>query len=242
MKTKIDGKEYEVMDFDPVKAKEQGVIVATKRGEHLSEWHHFTSVEGRGDKIAGVRDPKHGIQHWREDGCYVDKLNHSNNDLQLLIPSPWQLPPPPEGREWMRASEWTQDMLPDGMRPLLADEKAVARIDECIHDKSEGGWEPAEGISGFAANQIKRYLVRTARPVPTLKRLPLTAEDFPYGTCMQATGWPKFAYTPCRVNPLGEIIIAGHGVHSLEGLSRSDWLKKSPAAASFVPCFKEVWE
>ena len=31
---------------------------------------------------------------------------------------PWKLPDPPPGREWHR-SDWTQEMLPDGWRPLL---------------------------------------------------------------------------------------------------------------------------
>lgn len=34
----------------------------------------------------------------------------------------WQLPAPPAGRQWHRNDGWTQADLPDGFRPLMADE------------------------------------------------------------------------------------------------------------------------
>lgn len=35
---------------------------------------------------------------------------------------PWTLPPPPEGQQWHR-TDWTEEMLPKGYRPLLLEEK-----------------------------------------------------------------------------------------------------------------------
>lgn len=81
--------------------------------------------------------------------------------------APWTLPPPPAGHAWHR-DDWTQEMLPDGWRPLLKGEKAI-----CGEGNDEMGWL----ISGkwFWSWQDSRdhipkcdkYFWRTRRPLPS---------------------------------------------------------------------------
>jgi hypothetical protein len=77
-------------------------------------------------------------------------------------PEPWKLPEPPAGQEWHR-TDWTQEMLPEGWRPLLQGEKCKAG-DEWASWTSLGlpKWTPAalDHISFPSSHS------RTRRPLP----------------------------------------------------------------------------
>ncbi len=88
-------------------------------------------------------------------------------ELQSLIrvkPTPaWKLPDPPEGRKWHR-EDWTQEMLPDGWRPLLYGE---------IPQGGDEGFDGSAWKTDWVAigeplvNDGNTYsLHRTRRPLP----------------------------------------------------------------------------
>lgn len=52
--------------------------------------------------------------------CDNDPVSVLEHGLDIRIKE-WKLPDPPAGRKWHR-EDWTQEMLPDGWRPLLAGE------------------------------------------------------------------------------------------------------------------------
>lgn len=51
-------------------------------------------------------------------GTYRVPINHPLDPDPSLKQPEWKLPDPPVGHKWHR-DDWTQDMLPDGYRPLL---------------------------------------------------------------------------------------------------------------------------
>lgn len=81
----------------------------------------------------------------------------------------WKLPDPPPGKQWHRTEGWTKEMLPEGMRPLLADEHYKAGDEylagsfgwmRSIYEDASNG-QPA---LNYALNYISRF--RTSRPLP----------------------------------------------------------------------------
>lgn len=71
---------------------------------------------------------------------------------------PWSLPPPPDGMKWHR-DDWTEEMLPEGYRPLLEGER-IQSGDEGI----------ASGV-GFSlirtcVGNLPEFQARTKRPLP----------------------------------------------------------------------------
>ena len=81
--------------------------------------------------------------------------------LKMRIPirlKPWSLPPPPDGMKWHR-DDWTEEMLPEGWRPLLEGER-IQSGDEGI----------ASGV-GFSlirtcVGNLPEFQARTKRPLP----------------------------------------------------------------------------
>lgn len=78
-------------------------------------------------------------------------------------PKPWTLPPPPKGRQWHR-DDWTEEMLPEGWRPLLKGEIYQKDVDELLFF---GSWVKVNhgGKPTDVAGDIS--YVRTRRPLPT---------------------------------------------------------------------------
>ena len=81
-------------------------------------------------------------------------------------PASWTLPPPPAGQEWHR-TDWTEDMLPDGWRPLLKGE-AYKNGDEYKHYSE---WRVETNVSSYQTTDYCHYHTRTRRPLPTPPRM-----------------------------------------------------------------------
>jgi hypothetical protein len=87
------------------------------------------------------------------------------NRIRIRL-KPWSLPPPPDGIKWHR-DDWTEEMLPEGYRPLLAQEPWV-KGDE-IKRGSHLPWQ----VAGSSLSDILDIKVsertqhcRTKRPLP----------------------------------------------------------------------------
>lgn len=160
-----------------------------------------------------------------EPGCY-------------RIKPEWTLPQPPEGLSWHRA-DWTEDLLPPGYRPLLAGEKCRWGEDECLHSK-ESTWEAVVGLSGVSPERLESWFLRTKRPLPTLKILPLTPEE------MLKAVWLKEPLVKDSLL-IVKVLECGNGystIHSwmgLEDLKNERW-SWSQDRINWHPCWKEVVE
>lgn len=99
------------------------------------------------------------------------------DDLALIPEEPaWTLPPPPEGHKWHR-NDWTQDMLPEGYRPLL-DGEVIEEDDEFFAASNEPQeWksyplpdEDDDGTNesiGHLCTGLLLFQHRTRRPLPS---------------------------------------------------------------------------
>jgi hypothetical protein len=100
----------------------------------------------------------------------------------LYRPAPeWQLPAPPEGKRW-HCDRWTQDMLPNGWRPLLKGEET-----DYGDERLNGGeWEEFRRGGSFdnvyCAEAYHRPL-RTRRPLPEPPKPWDCPEDVPVPVC-----------------------------------------------------------
>lgn len=76
--------------------------------------------------------------------------------------APWTLPAPPPGRRWHR-EDWTQDMLPEGYRPLLDGEKV--QIGDEVWLNKEDQWHASKAGSDMPRTEAHPRS-RTRRPLP----------------------------------------------------------------------------
>lgn len=138
-----------------------------------------------------------GIACWLKNSwgseCYIgNSINLTYSvPIDWRIPKPeWRLLEPPTNKQWHR-TDWTEDMLPEGWRPLLLNEKDHAS-DEELRD---GVWTTVSCLYNhrWHTGQSERH-TRTRRPLPTTKRLPLTAADVPIGSAFRPNGAPAGVY------------------------------------------------
>lgn len=90
----------------------------------------------------------------------------------------WTLPAPPEGQQWHR-TDWTEDMLPEGWRPLLLDEPRQRGDQFPKNQEPPFIWAEASGPPAIE-NKVKENWChhRTRRPLPTPPALiPLDVSD-----------------------------------------------------------------
>jgi hypothetical protein len=91
---------------------------------------------------------------------------------------PWSLPAPPPSKSWHRADGWTEEMLPSGYRPLLADE-SMSDEDEYGDDYRVGTVGPTKW-KNFKGLRASSNHMRTTRPLPTEPEfIDLGPEDVP---------------------------------------------------------------
>jgi hypothetical protein len=114
--------------------------------------------------LNGIADGK----AWESaDSCYFspvweeywsdDPISAIEKGYKIRL-KPWSLPPPPDGMKWHR-DDWTEEMLPEGYRPLLEGER-IQSGDEGI----------ASGV-GFSlirtcVGNLPGFQARTKRPLP----------------------------------------------------------------------------
>lgn len=92
------------------------------------------------------------------------------------------------GQEWHR-KDFTEDMLPDGWRPLLSDEK-YEKDDEWALAYEPTVWSASLGFSGNKCYESSSHS-RTRRPLPSVTK-PLTPDQI-------AAVWVEWRGGPCPV-------------------------------------------
>lgn len=107
------------------------------------------------------------------------------DENKVVRKKPWTLPAPPPGRAWHR-TDWQEDMLPEGWRPLLSGE-TYCKGDEYFDDGwSSKGWSTA---GDFLAGSLPGFRARTRRPLPVDPpppvMVPLEAADIIPGTAFR---------------------------------------------------------
>ncbi len=105
----------------------------------------------------------------------------------------WKLPDPPAGRQWHR-TDWTEEMLPEGWRPLLLRENEE-QMDEFLHP--DGKWHSGPSTGGASSHNFHR---RTRRPLPEETVMaPLGPEDVPPGSVIRSNDRHRFAVTKMSI-------------------------------------------
>lgn len=115
-----------------------------------------TQCASSGDAGAGDPSQDYHVDHYNCIHCGRE------NSVKVVEPegeTPWVLPPPPAGMKWHR-DDWTKDMLPEGYRPLLLDE----RDEDGDQQLSEGEWITLLDCR-FKTTEDERHC-RTRRPLP----------------------------------------------------------------------------
>lgn len=145
---------------------------------------------------------------------------------------PWTLPPPPEGQQWHR-TDWTQDMLPDGWRPLLKGESRGSG-DEYQYG-GDTGWRRCQIMATAEDDSMEFY--RTRRPLPTPPKLiPLDINDI--------RGTDEFKYKEGQVIQSvvswnnNNVELPRDGVIDYKELV-ADYLRRQHGSNEWKPCTKE---
>lgn len=153
--------------------------------------------------------------------------------------APWHLPDPPPDKQWHHA-DWTQEMLPDGWRPLLIGEREK-QDDEAF---ANGQWRTV----GLPETKPEDMLAlrRTRRPLPSAPvMVPLTRADVPYGSVFRTP--LGHDYMPTRIDNEMVLFSAGDAfVTTYAKLRENGWLIHRPGDVDvdgkpvFRCCEKEV--
>lgn len=152
---------------------------------------------------------------------------------------PWSLPAPPAAQSWHRA-DWTEDMLPEGWRPLLLGEVRQYG-DECLY---KGEWQPTSDTTACTSPSHLHY--RTRRPLPALpstKKVKLGPEDVPPGSAIRPSiTEPEYYYLVLSTHHDGITYAHRKDVRFRSYQSLFDCKDEilRPNTTQWAPCWKEV--
>lgn len=151
-------------------------------------------TDGRGEyPILGYVGDSKTPDSWTIDGKYMAD-SFTPSDLDLINAPEWHLPDPPEGYEWHR-NDWTEEMLPEGWRPLLLGESVEVGDDVWLN--KEYGWNTSANGSSIGRNPLHPF-ARTRRPLPPpkpkLREVQLCADDVLPGSVIRPVGWSGNQY------------------------------------------------
>lgn len=149
-----------------------------------------------------------------------------------------------DGEEWHR-TYFTEDMLPEGWRPLLKDEPL--QKGDSVRSPSFKQWGPPAGMLGqkpMSWPQSKEHY-RTSRPLPeSPKMVPLEASDVPPGSYIKQRSNPYWS-SVITVNPHGVVSAPfGFGLElttaPFQLLFTEGWLILRPGSTTWQKCEKEA--
>lgn len=199
---------------------------------------------------------------WPESALKPYSLSNSPWSLSRHIPG---FRPLRDGEEWHR-TDWTEEMLEGGWRPLLKGE-ALLREDEIFQNSRNAVWGNPISIPWFAGTDGGEtrggdpksiFFIRTRRPLPEPpKRVPLGPEDVPQGSAFVPPNDKGCRLVPLQINALGIVTYNGHdhsgdaGQYRIDGggaagvwhrswrsLMRDGWGMLLPGEVESKPCSK----
>lgn len=164
-------------------------------------------------------DPYAELKAAHKAGKVIQQIGHGSGDwfdcgtdigwtrpVECYRIKPWSLPPPPEGKRWHR-DDWTEEMLPEGTRPLLEGE-LIKQGDE-VYMQGKGPWGQATFIRSQASGSF--YQLRTRRPLPVEEWVDLEPGDVPPGSVFQKHNDGSY-YTPTLVSTSSDGVYFGDSV------------------------------
>lgn len=98
-------------------------------------------------------------------------------------------------------------------------------------------WKPLTDPASHAFS----FFMHTYRVQPTLKRVPLTAEDLPPGTAIRLTTLSEGSYKLVLAVRRGKVEVLGNTI-AFDALVRGDYVYSTDAGKTWKPCWKEVPE
>lgn len=125
----------------------------------------------RAGEPAQEGDRRYHSDVWQSEITYTDGVAFKDGRIyaRKLPAVEWRLPDPPPGEQWHRTDGWTQDMLPDGWRPLLFGECEGSYDKELDKELRDGRWidvrEPFVTLTS-----PKDSHTRTRRPLPAVEQ------------------------------------------------------------------------
>jgi hypothetical protein len=194
----------------------------------------FVWRRSKAPDLAKTEGVVHLVAHWvyeQMHAHYEAKLVEANKRPQPA--HEWRLPDPPPGEQWHR-DDWTQDMLPEGYRPLLLGEKPE-NGDSWFSTGCSCWLDLTECTDIEIANKAWAH-TRTRRPLPApVEYVPLEPGDIQPGSvvrCIGATWWKQV--TGVRAE---NITVCAAGNLSWQALADS-WEILRPGSTTWEPCKK----
>jgi len=147
---------------------------------------------------------------------------------------PWTLSPPPEGQQWHR-TDWTEEMLPEGYRPLLLNEQPLDG-DEVFKSPA---WFKQEIWELEYVAVSDHYHERTRRPLPPTEPVlvPLDMNDIRatdefriIGGCViqTVTEWDATTFRLSYGGQVNYLYLA------------ANYLRRQHGSTEWKPCTKEA--
>jgi hypothetical protein len=140
---------------------------------------------------------------------------------------PWEMPKPPEGKQWHR-NDFTKEMLDGGYRPALLNE---------IQQKGDEYLDPAFGwlIAGYESKAQEKHLHRrTKRPLPVDQ--PFGPEDVPPNSLIRMINADNINWFAVVVN--GKDGINTHSQFVSWSNLMKNWQILTPGETTWKPCKK----
>jgi hypothetical protein len=189
--------------YDQMHAHYEAKLAEAKpEPEELFEHHDMPGKRFRRLKVGEMRERTDFACSMNPNSTWVpcatyghvvgeDEACHYYREVSQPAPA-WRLPDPPPGQQWHR-TDWTQEMLPEGYRPLLLGEPQQDG-DEFLRSSNQA-WTPV----AFGSNQQSRPVHHHRRPLPTtsaqlapVEYVQLGPQDVPPGSAVRrvgATSW-----------------------------------------------------
>ena len=145
-----------------------------------------------------------------------------------------------DGQEWHR-NDWTEDMLPEGWRPMTKGELML----KFQHEYSSNGKNWVVQASDVVCQPCHDSdFIRTRRPLPTVAKLvPLGPEDVPPGSVIRSTKSvvPKSWISVLNVISIGVEIAGNDGITTLNFLRLKEecWEISRDGGKTWQKCHKE---
>lgn len=166
---------------------------------------------------------------WREHCERSDPAYIAGNGWKIRLKQ-WHLPDPPEGYEWHR-TDWTEEMLPEGWRPLLLAERPICgdQLLSCDSWLVVNVHTPAKSYEPH-----QRTMRPPPPPKPKLREVQLCADDIKAGDEF-LIGHYRHAWSSIKD---GYVTYGSGGIYSFEEMMQMGHKIRSVGETEWRKCSK----